>query len=87
MKMFMLGPIGIKVIMCFQTNQQLAVENRFQKGEPLSCFCLDDRCNEVHVAFKREEPECRGENCKVTYLSFRYQTSQMYTHDTGMQIC
>ena len=34
-----------------------AVENRFLKGGPLSCFCLDNRCNEVHAAFKRDEPE------------------------------
>ena len=27
-----------------------AVENRFLKGGPLSCFCLDGRCNEVHTA-------------------------------------
>ena len=33
------------------------VEDRFQKGKPLSCFCLDGRCNEVYVAFKRDKPE------------------------------
>jgi hypothetical protein len=64
-----------------------AVENRFLKGDPLSCFCLDGRCNEVHVAFKIDEPEQRGDEREVTYLSFCYQTSQMYTHDTGMQFC
>ncbi len=58
------------------------VENRFLEREPLSCFCLDGRCNEVHVAFKRDKPEQRGDECKVTYLLFYYQTSQMYTHDT-----
>ena len=64
-----------------------AVENRFQKWEPLSCFCLDDRCNEVHVAFKRYKPAQRGDKGEVTYLSFPYQTSQMYTRNTGMQFC
>ena len=64
-----------------------AVENRFLKGEPLSSFCLDGRCNEVHVAFKIDEPEQRGDECEVTNLSFHYQTSQMYTYDTGMQFC
>ncbi len=34
-----------------------AVENRFLKGEPLSCFHLDGSCNEVHVAFKIYEAE------------------------------
>jgi hypothetical protein len=34
-----------------------AVENRFLNGEPSSCFCLDGRFNEVHVAFKREKPK------------------------------
>ena len=64
-----------------------AVENRFLKGEPLSCFCLDGSCNEVHVAFNRDKPEQRGDECEVTFLSFCYHTSQMYTHDTGMQFC
>ena len=36
---------------------KLAVEIRFLKGELLSCFCLDGRCNGVNVAFKRNEPE------------------------------
>ena len=64
-----------------------AVENRFLKGCPLSCFCLDGRCNEVHVAFKIDEHEQRGDEREITYLSFRYQTSQMYTHYTGLQFC
>ena len=46
------------------------VENRFLIGEPLSCFSLDGRCNEFHVAFKRDEPEQRGDHHEVTYLSF-----------------
>ncbi len=62
-----------------------AMENRFLKGEPLSCFCLDGRCNEVHVAFNRDKPEGGGDECEVTFLSFCYHTSQMYTHNTGMQ--
>ena len=53
-----------------------AVENRFLKGDPLSCFCLDGRCNEVHVAFKIDEPEQSGDEREVTYLSLRYQTSK-----------
>ena len=64
-----------------------AVENRFLKGDPLSCFCLDGRCNDVYVEFKIDEPEQRGDKREVTYLSFHYQTSQMYTHDTGMKFC
>ena len=64
-----------------------AVENRFLKGEPLSCFCLDGICNEVHVACNRDKPEWRGDKCEVTFLSFCHQISQMYTHDTGMQFC
>ena len=35
----------------------------------------------------QKEPEQRGDKHEVTYLSFCYQTSQMYTHDTGMQFC
>ena len=49
----------------------------------MTCFCLDGRCNEVHVAFKRDEPEQKGYKSEVTYLLFRYQTSQMFT----MQFC
>ena len=64
-----------------------AVENRFLKGEPLSCFYLDGSCNEVCGAFNRDNPEQRGDECVVTFLSYRYHTSQMYTHDTGIQFC
>ena len=65
-----------------------SVENRFLKGEPLSwCFCLDGRCNEVHVAFKGDQPQQRGDKGEVTYMSFCYHISQMYAHDTGMQFC
>ena len=64
-----------------------AVEKRFLKGEPLSCFRLDGTFNIVHVAFKRDEPERRCDEREVTFLSFRCQISQMYTHETGMQFC
>lgn len=63
------------------------VEDRFKSGKPLSCFRLDGDCNAVHVAFTRGEPEQRGDEHEVTFLSFRYHTSQMYTHETGMQFC
>ena len=53
----------------------------------MSCFCLDGSCNEVHVAFNRDELEGRGDEREVTFLSFSYHTSQMLTHDTGMQFC
>ena len=49
-----------------------AVEKRFLKGDPLSCFSLDSRCNEVHVAFKIDEPERRGDEREVTYMLFCY---------------
>ncbi len=64
-----------------------AVEKRFIKGEPLSCFRLDVNSNVVHVAFNRDEPERSGDEREVTFLSFRCQISQMYTHETGMQFC
>ena len=67
--------------------KQSEVKDRFRSGEPLSCFCLDGDCNEVHVAFTRGEPEQRRDEHKVTFLSFCYHTSQMYTHETGMQLC
>ena len=63
------------------------VEDRFKSGKPLSCFRLDGDCNAVHVAFTRGEPEQRGDEHEVTFLSFCYHTSQMYTHETGMQFC
>ena len=63
------------------------VEDRFRSGEPLSCFRLDGDCNAVHVAFTRGEPEQRGNEHEITFLSFCYHTSQMYTHETGMQFC
>ena len=47
-----------------------AVENRFLKGEPLSCFCLDGSCNDNHVAFHRDKPQQTGDDCEVTFLSF-----------------
>ena len=63
------------------------VEDRFRSGEPLSCFHLDGDCNAVHDAFTRGEPEQRGDEHEVTFLSFCYYTLQMYTHETGMQFC
>ena len=63
------------------------VEDRFRSGEPLSCFRLDGDCNAVHVAFTRGEPEQRGDEHEVTFLSFCYHTLQVYTHETGMQFC
>ena len=53
----------------------------------MSCFCLDGDCNAVHIAFTRGEPEQRGDEHEVTFLSFCYHTSQMYNHETGMQFC
>ena len=46
------------------------VKDRFRSREPLSCFCLDGDCNAVHVAFTRGEPEQRGDEHEVTFLSF-----------------
>jgi hypothetical protein len=46
------------------------VKVRFRSGEPLSCFCLDGDCNEVHVAFTRGEPEQEEMNTKS--LSYRF---------------
>ena len=64
-----------------------AVENRLLKVDSLSYFFLNGRCSEVHVAFRIDKPEQRGDEREITYLSFHYQTSQMYTHKTGMQFC
>ena len=63
-----------------------AVEDRFQSGKPLSSFCLvSSSCNEVHVAFTTDKPEQKGD--KVKFLTFCYHTSQMDTHEIGMQFC
>ncbi len=53
-----------------------AVEKRFLKGQPLSCFCLDGNSNIVHVVFNIDEPEQRGDECEVTFLSFYCHTLQ-----------
>ena len=44
-------------------------------------------CDVVHVAFNRNEPERRGDEREVTFLSFHCHTSQLYTHETGVQFC
>ena len=42
---------------------------------------------EPWVGRARGEPEQRGDEHEVTFLSFRYHTLQVYTHETGMQFC
>ena len=60
-----------------------AVENRFLKGGPLSCFCLDGRCNEVHVAFRMTNLNKEEMNVKLlTCCSvFRHRKCMLTTQE------
>lgn len=60
------------------------VECMLKSGEPISYFCFV-RCNEVHDVVIGYEPEQRGHDCKVTSLSFCYQSIAMFTHGKGMK--
>jgi len=60
------------------------VLSKFQKGEPLSCFCLnkEDEHALVHVAYKDQEKRDKT----VSYLTFGYDISKV-TNDTGIEFC
>ena len=50
-------------------SNKLAVENRFLKGDPLSCFCMDGRCNEFTLHSKltnlnEEETNMKSLTCR-----------------------
>ena len=57
---------------------------KFQKGDPLSCFCLNEEDERalVHVAYKDQEKR----DTTVSYLTFSYDISKV-TNDTGIDFC
>lgn len=58
------------------------VLQRFQRGEPLSCFCLDRDKAEVHVAFTEDE----ARDSTISYLTFTYDTNDNIV-ETGVHFC
>jgi len=61
------------------------VTYRFESGQPLSCFCLDQNHNEVHVAYhtrKRKDRACAPSH-GINYLTYSC-TQQLKTFETGV---
>lgn len=58
------------------------VVERFMKGKPLSCFCLENNKAEVHVAFTEDEKR----SSTISYLTFTYDTARS-TVETGVHFC
>jgi hypothetical protein len=66
-----------------------AVKDRFQSGQPLSCFCLDENRSEFHVAYltkKRKGKACQGGN-DINYLTFLCRHGTLKTCETGVRFC
>lgn len=57
------------------------IRERFETGKPLSCFCLNNVSNKVHVAFRI------GNGDKVKYTSFSYDNKELPTCETGTHFC
>ena len=75
----------------FHTFQSPAkVEQLFRGGKPLSCFCVDGNRRELHVAVLKRynfEEESNVPKSHLSYLTFTYNTSVHFTHETGMHFC
>ena len=56
--------IGYKIFDSLDT-----VKNRFKNGKALSCFCIDGKDDQVHVAFKVPKQNF----CRITYVTFRME--------------
>lgn len=58
------------------------VIEKFKAGdEPISCFCLKDDTNMVHVAFYP------GDRDQIGYISFTYNIDQMFVEEIGIHFC
>ena len=64
----------------FSSRQE--VIDRLQKSEPLSCFILDERLPEVHIAFSEREQL----GSTISYLTLEYDTTRSII-ETGVHFC
>lgn len=64
----------------FSSRQE--VIDRLQKSEPLSCFILDEKLPEVHVAFFEREQQ----GSTISYLTLEYDTTRSII-ETGVHFC
>ena len=58
---------------------------RFNSGEPLSCFVLDNNYQRMHVAYNAEG-NLRGSG-NMSYITFGYSTSTLHVKEIGVHFC
>ena len=60
------------------------VKDRFESGQPLSCFCLDGNRSEVHIAYHtkgKKDREC------INYITYSCRHGILKTCETGVRFC
>ena len=72
----------------FKFNTRSQVAKMFSKGEPISCFCLDNNYHDIHVEISIGDClDMKKGDDDFAYLTFTYNIHDLFQYETGIHFC